>query len=198
MDKTTGIQRDANGTEKGILVAGSGGQGILLLGQMIAYAALQSGLEVTWFPSYGAEMRGGTANCTIVIGTEPIGSPIVKTLDMLIVFNCPSFKRFIGRVRKGGKVFYDSTFVGPDICQDGDFLKHVNGLDHFSIRSTSTAKEIGSSKYANMVMFGAFIRHSGLFPDFSTEEVLKRVLPPRHHHLIKQNLDAIRQGYEAS
>ncbi len=198
MERSTGISGDANGTEKGILVAGSGGQGILLLGQMIAYAALQSGLEVTWFPSYGAEMRGGTANCTIVIGTEPIGSPIVKTLDMLIVFNCPSFKKFMGRVRKGGKVFYDSTFVGPDICQDGDFLERVNGLDHFSVRSTSIAKEIGSSKYANMVMFGAFIRHSGLFPDFSSEEVLKRVLPPRHHHLIKQNLDAIRQGYEAS
>lgn len=182
--------------EKGILVAGSGGQGILLLGQMIAYSALQAGLEVTWFPSYGAEMRGGTANCTVVVGSEPIGSPIVKNPDILIVMNLPSYERFIPNLKDDGKLFYDSTFVDRTSLPCSLSSTEGNGCSSYGIASTAIAKEIGAVRYANMVMYGAFLRHSNLFGDISPEEVLKRVLPPRHHHLIEQNLEAIRRGYE--
>ncbi len=177
-----------------IIIAGSGGQGVLLLGKLIAYAAMLSDRYVTWFPSYGAEMRGGTANCTVVISDEDIGSPVVKTPDILVVFNCPSFERFIPRLKRGGQVFYDSSLVSARICSNGRFEESLRNFQVVSVNATTEAVSLGSARFTNMVMFGAFIKKSGLMNHVNTGDLLRKVLPKRHHSHIEKNLEAIERG----
>ncbi len=180
--------------EQGVIVAGSGGQGVLLLGRLIAYTGMLSDKNVTWFPSYGAEMRGGTANCTVVISDETVGSPIVENPDHLIVMNCPSLKRFIGRLRERGTLIYDSSLINEETCLNGD-LADLKVFDAYGVPASDEASRLGSIKFANMVLFGAFLRASGLADITTAEEALHEILPRRHHRLIETNIKAIGRGF---
>lgn len=182
--------------ETSVIVAGSGGQGVLLLGRLIAYTGMLAGKHVTWFPSYGAEMRGGTANCTVVISDSTVGSPIVAQPDSLIIMNCPSLKRFIKRLKDNGTLIYDSSLINDSTCPDGD-LAGIERYNLIAIPASNEASVLGSIRYANMVLFGAFLGHSGLVGINKAEDALYEMLPQRHHHLIEKNLKAIKIGFES-
>lgn len=132
---------------KKIIIAGFGGQGILLLGQLIAYSAMSEGKEVSWLPSYGPEMRGGTANCSVIISEKPIASPVISSPDVLIAMNKPSLVKFLGNVKKGGNLFVNSTLI--DIKAERD---DINAL---YIAASELAHGLGTEKAANIYMLGA-------------------------------------------
>ncbi len=181
--------------EKNIIIAGYGGQGILLFGRLLAYTAMLKGLNVTWFPAYGAEMRGGTANCTVVLSDSRIGSPIVTRPDMLVVMNCPSFNKFLPRLKESGTLLYDSSMISSQKCGIDDFKSRLNSFKTYSIAATEEASRLGSTRYANMVLFGGLL--SLLFPDIEPgllEESFKKALSSRHHHTIESNIEAVRLG----
>jgi 2-oxoglutarate ferredoxin oxidoreductase subunit gamma len=140
--------------ERSIIIAGSGGQGILFLGRMLTSAGMLEGKNVTWFPSYGAEMRGGTANCTVIISEEMIGSPVVMMPDILIAMNRASLDRFMPKLMKKGLLFYDSSLIREKI--QGKSIIAV------PVPATTMAGDLGSPKSANMVMLGAFIAKTGI------------------------------------
>jgi 2-oxoglutarate ferredoxin oxidoreductase subunit gamma len=183
--------------EKGILIAGSGGQGILLLGRLIAHTAMIEGKHVTWFPSYGAEMRGGTANCTVVVSDEPIGSPIIRNPDTLIVFNCPSFYRFFNQLKDEGHLYYDSSQISKEKCTKINLSEGLSRVNSFSVSALEEAEKLGSTKFANMVMFGMFLKKTFLYDLSKIGELLSVILPVRHHSLIPKNIQAIERGYYA-
>ncbi len=181
--------------ERSVIVAGSGGQGVLLLGRLIAYTGMLAGKHVTWFPSYGAEMRGGTANCTVVISDTTVGSPIVEQPDSLIIMNCPSLKRFVNRLKNNGTLIYDASLINDSTCLDGD-LANIGRYNLIAIPASNVASALGSIRYANMVLFGGFLGYTGLAEINTAEEALYEMLPQRHHHLIEENLKAIKIGFE--
>jgi len=170
---------------KEILIAGFGGQGIMLMGQLIAYGAIYDGLEVSFFPSYGPEMRGGTANCTVVVSDQRIGSPIRNQFTVLMAMNQASLDKFEDRIKKGGVIAYNETIISePPKRTDVDILP---------IPANQIAAEIGNPQVANMAAIG------GLIPtiEISLEAFSKglpRVLPDYRHHLIPVNEDAIKKG----
>ncbi len=134
-----------------LFFAGSGGQGTLALGQMIAKAAMEDGKEVTWLPSYGPEMRGGTANCTVVVSDKPISCPLINDADVLVAMNLPSLRKFEGMVNPGGLVLLNSSLI-PEKCLRDD----VTVLE---IPANDLANELGNDKCANMIMLGAILKH---------------------------------------
>jgi 2-oxoglutarate ferredoxin oxidoreductase subunit gamma len=135
-----------------VIVAGFGGQGVLFLGEVLARAALRDGCEVTWLPAYGPEQRGGTANCTVVVSDQPIGSPVVADPPILIVLNRPSLERFEARVRPGGLVIYDATLVTrPPARED---------VEAIGLPATDIATALGSPRVANVVLLGALLAHT--------------------------------------
>jgi 2-oxoglutarate ferredoxin oxidoreductase subunit gamma len=137
-----------------IIIAGSGGQGILFLGKSLAFASMFEGKEVTWFPSYGAEMRGGTANCTVVVADEMIGSPVVLTPDILVIMNTISLDKFLPKLAKKGYLFYDSSLIpSPAVKQ---------GIRVVPVPATEIASAVATTKSANMVMLGAIIARTKL------------------------------------
>jgi len=142
--------------EKCVLIGGFGGQGILFMGKIIAQAAMISGKEVTWFPSYGAEIRCGTANCTVTVSDEPIGSPVAGRADVIIVFNEVSLIKFSPRVADGGLILYDSSLVRADA------VDVENGRNVRAIEASAQAMALGGSRAANMVMLGAAAALTGL------------------------------------
>lgn len=144
-----------------IVIAGFGGQGVLFLGEVLARAALQDGREVTWLPAYGPEQRGGTANCTVVISDQPIGSPVVADPTILIVLNRPSLERFESRVRPGGLVIYDTTLVTRSPARAD--------VEAIGLPATDLATAVGAPRVANVVLLGALLTHTSVV---STEAVL--------------------------
>lgn len=171
-----------------ILIAGFGGQGVLFAGKFLAYKGLLEGRNVSWLPSYGPEMRGGTANCSVILSDDPVGSPIVSKPDVLIVMNLPSLDKYENAVVPGGKLFVDSTLIE----------RKVNRTDvevHY-IPATALAKEIGAPTLANMVMVGKVIRETGLVDYADLDAGLKKVVSARHADLMEINKKAIRTGYE--
>ena len=182
---------------KSLIIAGYGGQGILLLGRLLAYTAMLKGMNVTWFPAYGAEMRGGTANCTVVMSHSRIGSPVVTSPDMLVVMNCPSLERFLPRLKKRGTLLYDSSMVSSEKCGINDLKERLNGVTAYGIPATKEATRLGSTRYANMFLLGALL--SILFPDLEPsllETTFKKAISSRHHHTIETNLKALQLGAE--
>ncbi|MFN3395612.1 MAG: 2-oxoacid:acceptor oxidoreductase family protein [Thermodesulfovibrionales bacterium] len=168
--------------ETSILIGGFGGQGVLLLGRLIAYGGMLEDKEVTCFPSYGAEMRGGTANCTVIISEELIGSPIVFDIDLLIAMNEASLKRFSGRVKPGGVIIYNTSLIGkPDLRVD---VKYIG----------VPANEIAAS--ANMVMLGAFISYSGLIKPDSAYNALRMLTGSKGEERFLKNIEAIKRGID--
>lgn len=172
--------------EKGIIIAGFGGQGILFLGKTIAHAAMLSGKEVTWFPSYGAEMRGGTANCTVVISDELIGSPVVSEIDILIVFNEASLKKFSQRLKKDGLLIYDSSMIQAPEMQAIDL-----GIP---VPATEIAARDGNPRGANMVMLGAFASVTGILKIEDIYRTLEETIPSSRIKFIDINKRLIERG----
>ncbi|PWH12382.1 MAG: 2-oxoacid:ferredoxin oxidoreductase subunit gamma [Anaerolineae bacterium] len=177
--------------QKEIIIAGFGGQGVLFAGQVLAYAAMDLGKEVTWIPSYGPEMRGGTANCTVVIADEEIGSPLVKRPPFAIALNLPSFDKYEPLMLPGGVLVVNQSMVdrGPKRTDIRVILVPANEI----------AEEIGNKKLTNMVTVGALV---AAMPELLTleavEQALRGHLPARHQHLLPQNFQALQRGYEVA
>ena len=191
------MQQTTNSKDTRVIIAGSGGQGILLLGRLISYISMYNGMNVTWFPSYGAEMRGGTANCSVVISQNRIGSPLVTKTDILVVMNCPSLKKFLPRLKQGGIVIYDSSMVSAKKCDESDFVKLKSLYRSVGINASEEASKIGSVKYANMFLLGAFLAVTLDKIDRKTLETsFEQTLSKRHHNTIPTNLKAVERGFE--
>ncbi|MHC5075200.1 MAG: 2-oxoacid:acceptor oxidoreductase family protein [Planctomycetota bacterium] len=174
-----------------IIVAGFGGQGIILAGKLLAQTAMEAGREVTYMPSYGAEVRGGTANCMVVIADEPIGSPLVSNPDSLIVMNKASLQKFAPRVKDGGLLMYNSSLVDKEDIQEFK----TNG-PMVAIPANELAVEFGNVKAANMVAIGAFLQKRGLFSPDAAAKSLSKVLAKRHHKTLPLNTRALHGGAE--
>ncbi len=169
-----------------ILIAGAGGQGILLLGRVLAQALLSDGKEVSWLPSYGAEVRGGTCKCMLVTSDEEISSPYVFHPDYLLVMNEPSYKKYVPALAPEGIVFYNRTLIPQDIL-DAD-------ISNIAVAATDIALDCGEIKTANMVMLGAFARHSGIVELEGLSEAFPLFI--RRREILELDREAIRRGYE--
>ncbi len=185
-----------------VLVAGSGGQGVLLLGRLIAYGGMLEGKEVTCFPSYGAEVRGGTANSTVILSDEMIGSPIVSNPDILIAMNEASLKRFQPKLRQGGLLILDSSLIrSPEIRPDVTAVDiPASVLAAAADGKGSSAKESPLSaspvRSANMVMLGALIGQTGILKEESALSALERLTSAKRKKTIEGNREAVRRGIQ--
>ncbi len=176
--------------QKEIIIAGFGGQGVLFGGQVVAYAAMDAGKEVTWIPSYGPEMRGGTANCTIVIADDEIGSPLVKNPPLGIALNLPSFDKYEETLQKGGTLIVNKSMVDR-----GQKRTDIHGI---FVPCNEIAEEIGDKRLMNMVAVGALLT---ALPELSIQDVenaLAAHLPERHKNLLPKNYEALRRGFKAA
>jgi len=173
-----------------LLIAGFGGQGVLSMGMTLAYAGMVEGKEITWMPSYGPEMRGGTANCIVIVSDQRINSPIVTTFDTVIVLNQPSMEKFEHAVKPGGLLLYDSTsIIIPPKRTDIQVL---------GIPAGDEAVKLKNTKVLNMIVLGAFIDRSHVLNMTAIVKALRKVLPERYHHLLPVNEQALRRGVELS
>jgi len=171
------------------MFAGFGGQGILLMGKILAHAAMEEGLEVAWVPSYGPEMRGGTAYCTVVVGDRPIGSPIIKNPMHLVAMNRPSLEKFASTVKPDGVILINSSLISVDSGRDD--------IDELKVAAVDIAKEIGSVKAANIVALAAFVARSKVV-DFERLRNCVKEEFARKAKLIPMNMTALDQGFEAA
>ncbi len=172
---------------KEILIAGFGGQGILFSGKFLAYGGLIDGKEVSWLPSYGPEMRGGTANCSIILSDNKIGSPIVDKPDVLIAMNAPSFDKYITEVKSGGMAIVDSSLI--------DKKSERDDVEAYYIPATRLASEEGLTGLANMIILGLFLKKTNLMTDELIEAVMKKIVPAKKPQLYDLNMKAIQLGY---
>ncbi|MDH3943332.1 MAG: 2-oxoacid:acceptor oxidoreductase family protein [Anaerolineae bacterium] len=171
-----------------IVIAGFGGQGVLFAGQVLAYAAMDSGKHVTWFPSYGPEMRGGTANCTVIISEEEIGSPLVRNPQAAIVLNLPSLDKYEPLMKPGGVLVANQSLIDRGFQRDD--------LEALMLPGNEIAEEIGDKRLVNMVMLGALIEAQPVLPMQAVEQALKNHLPERHKNLMQANFEALEKGVE--
>ncbi len=171
-----------------VMIAGFGGQGVLLAGKILARAGMLEGKRVTWFPSYGAEIRGGTANCTVIISDREIGSPVVGSPSAMLILNEASFLKFEPRIKPGGQLFLNTSLVACSSTRS-DVLR-------IEIKANDLAKQLGDIRIANMVMLGAFLKKTGVVALGSVLDALKAVLPPRRHSLMELNERALKCGSE--
>lgn len=170
-----------------IVIAGFGGQGILFAGKILAYTALLNNKHLSWLPSYGPEMRGGTANCHVIISDEPVASPIIQVPDVLIGMNKPSLDKFENKVRENGNIIIDSTLIDRDVLRDD--VKTV------SVEATKIATDAGKHGLANMVMLGALLKATGIFTLDQIRAGVEKTTPPTKQHLVEQNMEMIEKGY---
>jgi 2-oxoglutarate ferredoxin oxidoreductase subunit gamma len=174
--------------QKEIIIAGFGGQGVLFGGQVLAYAAMDNGKDVTWIPSYGPEMRGGTANCTVVIADREIGSPLVKNPPLAIALNLPSFDKYEELLAPGGTLIVNQSMV--------DRAAKRNDIHVIFVPCNEIAEEIGDRKLLNMVAVGALLT---ALTEVKMEDVAKALenhLPERHKKLLPKNFEALKRGFE--
>lgn len=169
-----------------IVVSGFGGQGALFAGQLLAYAAMDAGRFVTWIPSYGPEMRGGTAHCTTIISDEEIGSPLVRNPSAVVVLNNPSIDKYEPLIKKGGVLIVNRSLVTRSARRDD--------IRSFEIKATDIAVELGSARMANLVCLGALLQATGVLSIESVERALQEHLAERHHSLLGPNREALRHG----
>ncbi|WP_163708271.1 2-oxoacid:acceptor oxidoreductase family protein [Mangrovibacterium lignilyticum] len=171
-----------------IIIAGFGGQGVLSMGKILAYSGVMQGKEVTWFPSYGPEMRGGTANVTVILSDDRISSPILHEFDTAIILNQQSLDKFENEVKPGGTLLYDPNgIVHPPTRTD---------INIYKIDGTKIAAEMGNVKTFNMVVLGAYLKVRPVVAMESIRKGLEKSLPERHHKLIPMNLQAIEAGQQ--
>jgi 2-oxoglutarate ferredoxin oxidoreductase subunit gamma len=169
-----------------VVISGFGGQGALFAGQLLAYAAMDQGLEVTWIPSYGPEMRGGKAHCTVVVSDQPIGAPLVRRPSAAIVLNIPSMEAFKPAVKPDGVLVVNSSMV-PDESERED-------IDVVYVPASDLATEIGNVRMANVVCLGALVEATGVVSLDAVAQALDDHLPERHRSLLEVNKKALRKG----
>lgn len=168
------------------IFSGFGGQGVLTMGMLLGYAGVNEDKEVTWMPSYGPEMRGGTANCITIISDDPISSPIISVFDSVIALNQPSIDKFESKIRPGGNIFYDSSnTIKPPTRSD---------INIFACPISEEAIRLKNSKVLNMIMLGAFVKVTDVVKIETVWKTLEQVLPERYHKLIPINKQAFESG----
>lgn len=171
-----------------IIIAGFGGQGVLSMGQILCYSGVMENKEVSWMPSYGPEMRGGTANCIAIISDQKISSPILTKFDTVIALNQPSLDKFEQAVKPGGLLIYEaSTILNPPKRTD---------IDIIPIEAANEAAKLNNTKVMNMIVLGAFLQKKPIIKMENIIEGIKKVLPERYHHLIPLNKQALEKGME--
>ena len=169
-----------------ILIAGFGGQGILFAGKFLAYKGLLEDLQVSWLPSYGPEMRGGTANCNVVLSEEPVGSPIVTDPDVLIAMNLPSLEKYVNAVVPGGQIYVDSTLISAKVER--------TDVSVFYIPATKMANDAGVPTLANMVMMGHVLKNNPELTFDGTEVTVQKLVPAKKPQLVELNMKALEAG----
>lgn len=172
---------------KNMLIAGFGGQGILFSGKFLAYEGLLEDKSVSWLPSYGPEMRGGTANCSVIISDTPVGSPIVSNPDILMVMNMPSLDKYEDATVAGGQIFVDSALIDRKVNR--------TDVEAYYIPATKLANDEGLTGLANMIMIGYVIKKSGIIPFENIERALQKVVPASKQHLFDANKKALELGF---
>ncbi|NNK81778.1 MAG: 2-oxoacid:acceptor oxidoreductase family protein [Flavobacteriaceae bacterium] len=171
-----------------IIIAGFGGQGVLSMGKILAYSGIMHGQEVSWMPSYGPEMRGGTANVTVILSDEPISSPYLHHFDTAIILNQQSMDKFEETVKPGGTLLYD-----PNGIMDHPTRTDIN---IYQIEGSKYAAELGNKKISNMIVLGAFLKEKPIVDIQNVVDALKKSVSKRHHHLIPLNEEALNLGLE--
>jgi len=171
-----------------IVIAGFGGQGVLFAGQVLAYAGMDNGKEVTWIPSYGPEMRGGTANCTVIISDEEIGSPLVRNPRGVIAMNLPSLEKYEPLLIEGGSLIVNTSLINRSIERDD--------VQYVLIPANEIAESLGDKRMTNIVMVGALLAQIPVLPIEAIEKALEDHLPERHKKLLPLNFEALRAGDE--
>ena len=169
-----------------VIISGFGGQGVLSMGNILAYSGLMEGKEVTWMPAYGPEQRGGTANVTVIVSDERISSPILSKYDVAIVLNQPSLDKFETKVKPGGILIYDGFgIINPPTRKD---------ISVYRIDAMDKAAELKNAKVFNMIVLGGLLKVCSVVSDNGVEKALYKTLPERHHALIPLNMKAIQEG----
>ena len=171
-----------------VLIAGFGGQGVLFAGKFLAYKGLISDKQVSWLPSYGPEMRGGTANCSVIISDMPVGSPIVTNPDVLVAMNLPSLKKYEGDVVSGGTIIVDSALIAEKVSRDD--------VTTYYVPATKMANDEGFATLANMILMGKLMKVCEDIGFDGTETAINKVVPPKKANLIEVNLKALKTGYD--
>ena len=174
--------------EHRITIAGFGGQGVLLIGQVLCYAGLAEGKNVSWLPSYGPEMRGGTASCSVIISDSEIASPLVTKSDYCLVLNLPSLIKYQDRVKPGGEIYINSSLIDQK-CERSDIKKVY-------VPANDAAHQAGNLKAVNMAMLGAFVGKTGILPQQSVLDALKKIFGERRAHLLPVNEKVMQLGQE--
>lgn len=174
--------------KKEIIAAGFGGQGVLSMGKILAYAGLMDDLEVTWMPSYGPEQRGGTANVTVVLSDTPISSPVLDAFDTAVILNQQSLDKFESKVKPGGVLIYDPYGIHRKPTREDITVVPVDAME--------AAIEMKNAKTYNMIILGALLKVNPVVDIESVMKGLKKALPERHHHLLPLNREAILRGME--
>ncbi len=178
---------DENGLHEEVTIAGFGGQGIILSGKLLAQTAMKAGVEVTYIPSYGAEVRGGTANCMVIMAEEPIASPLVSNPDSLIAMNKASLNKFAPRIKQPGLLIFNSSLIEQVSLLPPDVRVLALPADEIAVG-------LGSKKAANMVALGAYLRFRNIFNPETMAECLADVLASRYHKTIPVNTEALKKG----
>ncbi|MDZ7672660.1 MAG: 2-oxoacid:acceptor oxidoreductase family protein [Halanaerobiales bacterium] len=171
-----------------IILAGFGGQGIMLMGKIISYAGMKEKKEVSWMPSYGPEMRGGTANCTVIVSDKKIPSPMSSNPDTIIVMNLPSLDKFLPKVKSGGTVLLNSSLIDKDVTRDD--------VKVIKVAANEIANELGNAKVANMVMLGSYLAEKDIVKPETVKKSLESILSGRNQKLIDMNIEALERGKE--
>ena len=171
-----------------ILIAGFGGQGVLFAGKFLAYKGMLEEQQVSWLPSYGPEMRGGTANCSVILSDMPVGSPIITNPDVLVAMNLPSLQKFVDTVVPGGKIFIDSTLIDAKV-ERAD-------VEVFYIPATQLAKDAGFATLSNMVLTGKVMKETGAVAFDKNKETFEKFIPAKKANLIDINCQALKIGYD--
>ena len=171
-----------------ILIAGFGGQGVLFAGKFLAYKGLVQEKQVSWLPSYGPEMRGGTANCSVILSDTPVGSPIITTPDVLVAMNLPSLQKFVDAVAPGGKIIIDSTLIETQVDR--------TDVEVFYIPATQMAKDAGFATLANMILTGKVLKEIESVAWEGNKETLESFIPAKKAGLIDINCKALQAGYD--
>ncbi len=172
---------------KDVVIAGFGGQGVMLIGNLLAYSAMDAGLNVTYMPVYGPEMRGGTANCAVVISDDDIGSPIIQSPVSLIIMNRPSLDKFQARVQDQGIMIQNTSLVDPALAD-------TQRVKAYGVPCNDIADGLGNTRMANMVAIGAYVQATGVLPVAQVQACLTKVISPHYAHLIPKNSEAIAAG----
>ena len=171
-----------------ILIAGFGGQGILFAGKFLAYKGLMEDKQLSWLPSYGPEMRGGTANCNVILSETPVGSPIITAPDVLIAMNLPSLQKYVDTVVPGGQIYVDSALIDAKVER--------TDVQVFYIPATAMAKEAGVATLANMIIVGHLLENHPELDFAGTEAVVNKLVPPKKAALIELNMKALTMGQQ--